>query len=55
MAKQIVIRKGRDKIILSKFNGEPIADIVIADSSRTTSVNLSVRADLDVKIDKQKQ
>ena len=55
MAKQIVIRKGRDKIVLSKFDGERIADIVIADSSRTTSVNLSVQADLDVEIKKKRQ
>ncbi len=55
MAKQIVIRKGRDKIVLSKFDGEQIADIVVADSSRTESVNLSIQADMDVKIKKQRQ
>ena len=55
MAKQIVIHKSRDKIVLSKSDGGPIADIVIADSSRTTSVNLSIQADLDVKIEKRQQ
>ena len=55
MAKVIVIRKSKDKIMLSKFDGEPIADIVIADSSRTTSVSLSIQADLDVKIEKRRQ
>ena len=55
MAKQIVIRKGRDKIVLSKCDGEKIADIAVAASSRTNSVNLSIQADLDIKIEKQHQ
>jgi len=52
MAKQIIIHKFKDKITLSKFDGEKIADIIIAKSSRTASVNLSIAADLDIKITK---
>ena len=51
MAKQIVIRKHKDKIVLS-IDDKPIADIVVAKSSRTESVNLSIQANLDVKIEK---
>lgn len=54
MAKNIIIRQHQDKIVLS-VNGKTIADIIVAKSSRTTSVNLSIQADLDVKIEKQRQ
>ena len=51
MSKMIVIKKGVDKIILLLGN-KHIADITIAHSSRTSSVNLSIQADMDIKIDK---
>ena len=51
MAKTIIIRKGKDKIVIRK-NGELIADIIIASSSRTASVNLAVYADQTVRIDR---
>ena len=50
MAKNLIIRKGIDKIEIRKFDGELIADIIIANSSRTTSVSLAVQADLDIEI-----
>jgi hypothetical protein len=53
MSMQIVIKKN-DKIVLSKFDGKHIADIMIAHSSRTSSVNLSIQADMNVKISKTK-
>ena len=54
MAKLIVIRKSQDKITLVE-NNKVIADIIIADSSRTTSVNLSIRANDNIKISKVPQ
>ena len=49
MAKNIIIRKDKDKIEIRK-DGELIADIIIAKSSRTTSVSLAIKADLDIEI-----
>ena len=51
MAKLICIRKSQHKIVLT-LNGEIIADIAIANSSRSSSVNLSIDAPSDVQIDK---
>jgi len=53
MSKMIVIKKGVDKIVLLLDN-KHIADITIAHSSRTSSVNLSIQADMNVKIEKSK-
>ena len=53
MSKMIVIKKGVDKIVLLLDN-KHIADITIAHSSRTSSVNLSIQADMDIKIEKSK-
>ncbi len=55
MAKQIVIRQGRDKIEIRDVDGDLICDIVVADSSRTLSVNLSIQADRKYAIDKVQQ
>ena len=49
MAKNMIIRKDHDKIEIRK-NGELIADIIIAKSSRTTSVSLAVQAKDNVGI-----
>lgn len=54
MAKNIVIRKHRDKIVLRK-DGDVFADIVVANSSRTESVNLSIESPPDVEIQKQRR
>lgn len=55
MAKQIVIRKGRNKIEIRDANGNLICDIIVADSSRSFSVNLSVQADQKYAINKVQQ
>lgn len=44
MAKNIIIRKHVDKIEIRNEEGDLIVDIIIAGSSRTTSVNLSLKA-----------
>ena len=49
MAKTLIIHKNMDKIEIRK-NGELIADIIIASSSRTASVNLAIKADMDIEI-----
>ena len=49
MAKNIIIRKGKDKIEICK-DGELIADIIIAKSSRTCNVSLAIQAEQDVRI-----
>ena len=51
MAKLICIRKSQHKIVLT-LDGKIIADIAIANSSRSSSMNLSIEAPDDVKIDK---
>ena len=55
MAKQIIIHKHRDKIEIRDPNGDLICDIIVADSSRTQSVNLSVQANRKFMIDKVRQ
>lgn len=55
MAKNIVIRKGKNKIEIRDEDGDLICDIVIADSSRSSSVNLSLQADRKYGIDKVSQ
>ena len=44
MAKNIIIRKHVDKIEIRNEEGDLIVDIIVAGSSRTTSVNLSLKA-----------
>ena len=44
MAKNMIIRKHVDKIEIRNEEGDLIVDIIIAGSSRTTSVNLSLEA-----------
>jgi len=51
MAKVICIRKYQDVIEL-KLHNEVIANIVIAKSSRTSSVNLSIESPSKVKINR---
>jgi len=51
VAKNIIIRKNKDKIEIRK-DGELIADIIIASSSRTTSVSLAVQAEQNVRINR---
>ena len=54
MAWTTIIHKGKDKIVLS-FDGEEIANIVIAKSSKNETVNLSVEAIDSVGLDKVTQ
>ena len=51
MAKNMIIRKHKDKIEIRK-DGELIADIIIANSSRTTSVSLAVQAKQNIRINR---
>jgi len=51
MAKNMVIRKHKDKIEIRK-DGELIADIIIAKSSRTCNVSLAIQAKQDVRINR---
>lgn len=44
MPKNIIIRKGRNKIEIRDTDGSLICDVIIAESSRTFSANLSVKA-----------
>ncbi len=52
MAKNIVMRKGVDKIKITDGNNCLICDIIIANCSRTSSVNLSIQADQKYRIRK---
>ena len=51
MAKNIIIRKDKDKIEIRK-DGELIADIIIAKSSRTCNVSLAIQAEQNIRIDR---
>ena len=51
MAKNIIIRKNKDKIEIRK-DGELIADIIIAKSSRTCNVSLAIQAKQNIRIDR---
>ena len=51
MAKNIIIRKDKDKIEIRK-DGELIADIIIAKSSRTCNVSLAIQAEQNVRINR---
>jgi len=51
MAKNIVIRKHKDKIEIRK-DGELIADIIIAKSSRTRNVSLAIQAEQNIRINR---
>lgn len=55
MAKNIIIRKGRNKIEICDADGNLICDIIVAESSRSFSVNLSIQADRRYVINKVKQ
>ena len=44
MAKNIVIHKHRDKIEIRNKEGDLVVDIIVAKSSKTSSVNLSLKA-----------
>lgn len=44
MPKNIVIRKHKDKIEIRDENENLIVDIIVANSSKTSSVNLSLKA-----------
>lgn len=55
MAKLIVIRKHKDMIEIRDAQGNLIADILVAKSSRSSSVNLSIKADETVSINKVSQ
>ncbi len=55
MAKNVIIRKHEDKIEIRGPKGDLIVDIIVAKSSRTTSVNLSIQADEKYAIDKTRQ
>jgi len=44
MPKNIVIRKYKDKIEIRTEKGDLVVDIVVANSSKTSSVNLSLKA-----------
>ena len=52
--KTIVIRKNRDKIEINDASGKLLLDIIVAGSSKTSSVNLSFKAHDDtLKIERK--